>query len=992
MKKNTILLICLTLFCFVIKGQTSKSSDDINNLLEIKNELSKNGNSSEFDKQTVNHFSDTRKSSINDYGDPPEWNWTSQFGGSGEDHARDIISDAEGNIYLTGSFSGEISVESNNYSSSGNWDAFVSKFDNTGDLIWFKHFSADTEEQIESYAINLDNSGNLFITGYFTGNVNLDDINLYGWEEKNGFFAKLDDQATVLMAQSCDWYDEIGFRIDTDENSNIYILSSIYGQPSVNNYTRIIKYDPQGYILWDYDFNQSFNDLEVFGSSIYFTGTIWTDGYIGDFYFEPVGYRDAFIAKADLELDFDWAVMADHEESGWSTGIGLFLNQNEEMFITGSYSTDMIWGGNQLEGTNGFIAKFTSAGESLWASPYTEEENTNYQPACICGDNNSAYISYWYSSYPYPTETNVVSQFSTSTGDLINSAFLDFNVEAIRFNPYDNKIAVAGEQDQLNVISKLNNDLTEFWTLQFEGNSAFGDIIGMGTDQYGFLYVYGYASNTLDYFGHTINKGLFLAKQGTMGDVFWLKQFPDVYGQHNLGSFLVTDTLSENVYITGIFFEPLIIPGGSTLIPEEDGSIFIIKYDLNGNYQWAVQEDFYSSYLCLTPDHSGNILLSGIFSDTISIGNTSLATAGFNDVFISKYNSLGGFQWATRAGGEDREYVGLISTDALDNIYLTGEFTSENITVHNYAITLNDGDGNILFAKLDPAGNVQWVTSKAGSVIQMGDYYCWPTSIQTDDEGYSYIKGWFMDSTYFDNILLTNPYMENPMFSYFIAKFDPDGNTLWANAINEHTYYGFDYNQMSIDQEGNVYFGAEIRDTIHFGNEYMYISQGQIDLFVAKYKTSGELEWVKTMESSTGYCWLSSVTVFDESSIFIGGYFNDYLNFGNMPLTSNNQHGYLALIGDLTGITVYERDFGTSLFEIYPNPVKDILNITLMDRNVLENTIVEISDISGKIVYSNYFNLIDKTIEIDVTDFSGGIYFIKLDTGEKSEVKKVVIN
>ncbi|MBC8485622.1 MAG: SBBP repeat-containing protein, partial [Bacteroidetes bacterium] len=671
MKKNTFLFVYLVFFCFVNQGQNTKSPDEIKNLLEIKNELLKNGNSTEFDKHKENYFSDTWKSSINDYGDPPDWNWVSQFGGSGEDHARDIISDSEGNIYVTGSFAGEISVESNSYTSIGQWDAFVAKFQSTGNLIWFKQFSAEAEEQIESYGINLDNSGNLFITGYFTGNVILDNINLYGWDVKNGFFAKMDNQGTVLMAQSCDWYDEIGYSIDTDENANIYLLSSISGQPAIYYYTRIMKYDPDGYLLWDNYFDHNFNDLEVFGTSLYFTGTIWTPGYIGDFYFEP-DYYDAFIAKADLELDFEWAVMAGHEAFGWSTGIGLYLNQNEEMFITGRYQTDMIWGGNQLEGINGFIAKFNSSGESLWSSSYTEEENTNYQPACICGDNNSAYISYWYSSYPYPTETNVVSQFSTSTGDLINSAVIDFNVEAIRFNPFDNKIAVAGGQDQLNVISQLNNDMTELWKLQFEGNSAFGDIIGMGIDQYGFMYVYGYASNTLDYFGHTINKGLFLAKQGTTGHVFWLKQFPDVYGSHDLGSYLVTDTLSENVYITGTFFEPLIIPGGSTLIPEEDGSIFIIKYDFNGNYQWAVQEDFYSDELCLTPDYSGNILLSGIFSDTISMGTTNLISAGMRDVFVSKYNSQGSFQWARRAGGEDIEYLGLISIDAMNNIYLTG--------------------------------------------------------------------------------------------------------------------------------------------------------------------------------------------------------------------------------------------------------------------------------------------------------------------------------
>ena len=82
-----------------------------------------------------------------------------------------------------------------------------------------------------------------------------------------------------------------------------------------------------------------------------------------------------------------------------------------------------------------------------------------------------------------------------------------------------------------------------------------------------------------------------------------------------------------------------------------------------------MQEDFFSDNLCLTPDHTGNILLSGTFSDNINIGNTSLTSAGFRDVFISKYNAQGVFLWARGAGGEDWEYSGLISTDDQNNIY-----------------------------------------------------------------------------------------------------------------------------------------------------------------------------------------------------------------------------------------------------------------------------------------------------------------------------------
>jgi hypothetical protein len=502
------------------------------------------------------------------------------------------------------------------------------------------------------------------------------------------------------------------------------------------------------------------------------------------------------------------------------------------------------------------------------------------------------------------------------------------------------------------------------------------------------LYVYGYASNTLDYFGHPVNKGLFLAKQNSTGEVIWLRQFPDIFGENDLGSYIVTDTLTENVYIAGNFFEPLVIPGGITLTPEEDGSLFIIKFNFNGDNQWAVQEDFISPrHFCLAPDYSGNILLSGTFSDNISIGNTSLTSAGSLDVFISKYNSQGNFQWARRAGGEEIEYVGLISTDASDNIYLTGEFISENITVHNSTITLNEGDGNILFAKLDANGNVLWVTSKANSSMPFMEYYCWPTSIQTLPDGNTYMKGWHGDSTYFDNILLRSPYGLG--ISYFIAKFDPDGNTIWAKSVDQHKY-GFDYNQMDLDQMGNVYWGAQIRDTIHFGNDFTYIPNGSCDLFVAKYLSDGELDWIKTMESETT-CWLNSIAVCDEESIYVGGQFYKYLNFNNTALTSLNQHGFVALIGETVGVNEYNNGIDKGLFDLYPNPSSDKTTIASHNSNI-SNIYIEMMDITGKKVFEKHVHHFQQFIEIDLATISNGVYLVKVIANNQIEVKKLIID
>ncbi|MBA7549024.1 hypothetical protein ES705_41493 [subsurface metagenome] len=165
--------------------------------------------------------------------------------------------------------------------------------------------------------------------------------------------------------------------------------------------------------------------------------------------------------------------------------------------------------------------------------------------------------------------------------------------------------------------------------------------------------------------------------------------------------------------------------------------------------------------------------MSGIFRDIITIGTTQLISDGERDGFVAKYDAGGNFLWAIRAGGESIEYMAITSTDSSNNIYLSGEFISVNVTVDDTEITMEEGDGNIIFAKLDSVGNVQWVTSHAGSTIEGGDWGCWPTGIKTDAEGYTYMKGWHGDSTCFDDICLASPYGLG--YSYFIAKFEPDG-------------------------------------------------------------------------------------------------------------------------------------------------------------------------------------------------------------------------
>ena len=144
------------------------------------------------------------------------------------------------------------------------------------------------------------------------------------------------------------------------------------------------------------------------------------------------------------------------------------------------------------------------------------------------------------------------------------------------------------------------------------------------------------------------------------------------------------------------------------------------------------------------------------------------------------------------------------------------------------------------------------------------------------------------------------------------------------------------------------------------------------------------------MESSVGNCWLSSVAVYNPESIYLGGFFNDYLNFGNSALLSDNQHGFLALIGEISGTKIYDKDASNCIFNLYPNPANDNVNILFKEEGLSDADIL-ITDITGKNIYTEHLIQVNNSCEINLSGISAGVYFVKVQAGKLKEIKKLII-
>ena len=76
----------------------------------------------------------------------------------------------------------------------------------------------------------------------------------------------------------------------------------------------------------------------------------------------------------------------------------------------------------------------------------------------------------------------------------------------------------------------------------------------------------------------------------------------------------------------------------------------------------------------------------------------------------------------------------------------------------------------------------------------------------------------------------------------------------------------------------------------------------------------------------------------------------------------------------------------------YPNPVDNLLNIGI-DSERQQELEMSLLTLDGKRVSSQTFNMIGKqTVQVDVSSFPAGFYFLKIASDEGTAIQKVVIN
>lgn len=158
--------------------------------------------------------------------------WAKTMGGVTKEAGVDLINDASGNVYVTGFFTGtgdfDPGIGTQNLTSAGNNDYFITKLDALGNLVWVKALGGPGNEVASSLA--LDQSGAIYYTGEFANTVDFDPsagTQTLTTTGRNSFISKMDNAGNFKWVKQLEGANySAGSDLTIDAMNNVYSVGA----------------------------------------------------------------------------------------------------------------------------------------------------------------------------------------------------------------------------------------------------------------------------------------------------------------------------------------------------------------------------------------------------------------------------------------------------------------------------------------------------------------------------------------------------------------------------------------------------------------------------------------------------------------------------------------------------------------------------------------------------------------------------------------------
>jgi|GEM_PF-1791865 len=459
------------------------------------------------------------------------------------------------------------------------------------------------------------------------------------------------------------------------------------------------------------------------------------------------------------------------------------------------------------------------------------------------------------------------------------------------------------------------------------------------------------------------------------------------------------------LFLTGAFHDSAVICG-KHIASRGGNDIMLIDFENLDSLQWVKTmggewDDIPTDLLF---DNRGNLYLSGdyaIYSGSPEVGGyaifdaDTLTAAGQGGGFIAKYNSAETLvKTATDSGVGNWGGAGFasISLDPNYNINTTGLLAAKSWYGDILLTTPTYGVSTVQYnSALEP----QWghaTTEGSPTVLDFTEENTGGTGIKTDRKGNSYIIGEnYNCGMFFGTTFLSFGTSWDSQMDGFVAKYASDGTFLWAKVIGS-SENPVEVNAIDIDSSGNIFIAGDFYYTF-FDSIDTLISNAGSDIFVAELDYDGNYKWVKSA-GGNGNDEAYAISVDEEGrNIFLAGRFNSpTLIIGNDSLKST-----ATMLGEYDAFTAKLRNElplsisknpAKPVMSISPNPANTFCTVQLGDNSFSS---LSIEDMNGRVWRTVSILAGKRSITIDVSQLSTGLYLLKATNDNGNVVQKLSV-
>ena len=409
---------------------------------------------------------------------------------------------------------------------------------------------------------------------------------------------------------------------------------------------------------------------------------------------------------------------------------------------------------------------------------------------------------------------------------------------------------------------------------------------------------------------------MFISKYNANGDFLWVKGIGGT-GYVNCSAVVIGGNF---IYLAGkytntIDFDP---SSNNSNLTSANGSFeaaFMAKYDLNGTHISSKSIDGETDLKFTSISFSNNqLLVAGNFSGAVdfdpSTNALNLSSNGGTDVFIAKYSTLFIPQWAYTIGGVNNDNCFSSTVNSSGELIITGNYINsvdfDPSSASNILINSSTAN-NTYIAKYSTSGGLIWAKDIQA---KMSSSTSSTPIIVSDASNNLIVAGIFEATSDFDPSTngiasLTATTSDRPSF---IAKYDNNGNYLYAKKITAITNKGIIYNNSTNKITVFGTFTSSTTSDFDPGTAVYNLDTTTGTNYFASYDTNGNFVYAKNIQPT-----ITNIINIDFEGIYLTGNFSGSADFD--PSTGvSTQYSLLTngFIGryDTTGAFVYAKAIG----------------------------------------------------------------------------------